>query len=187
VAEWSTVHVPKPSAATTGLARLGVADVPSGLNAMAAVSSTDIWAVGAFTKDPTSLQVTTLIEHWDGTRWSLVSAPHDAASTPSGLPGALLSGVAATSGHDVWAVGAVARATKDDNGNQQDLDQTLAEHWDGRRWSVVPTPDDSPDDTLVGVSARSSSDVWAVGTSNHTVGPDARFVTPLAEHWDGTH
>jgi len=186
VAKWSTVHVPKPSKSTAGLARLGVAGVPSGLNAMAAVSSSDIWAVGAFTKDSTSLQVTALTEHWDGTRWSVVRAPHDAASTPSGPPGALLSGVAATSSHDVWAVGAVARATRDDNGNELDLDQTLAEHWDGRRWSAVPAADDSQDDALVGVSARSSSDVWAVGTSNHTVGPNASFVTPLVEHWDGT-
>jgi len=186
VAVWSTVHVPKPSASTAGLAHLGVADVPRGLNAMVAVSSTDIWAVGAFTEDATSLQVTALIEHWDGTRWSIVRAPHDAADTPRGPPGALLSGVAAMSSDDVWAVGAVARDTTDDNGNQLDLDQTLAEHWDGRRWSVVPAADGSSDDALVGVSARSPSDVWSVGVANHSVGPSASVVTPLVEHWDGS-
>jgi hypothetical protein len=186
VAAWATVHVPKPSSSTAGMSRLGVANVPDGLAAMAAVSARDIWAVGAFTRDPTKAQVTTLIEHWDGTRWTIVGAPHDAASTPSGQPGALLSGVAATSSHDVWAVGAVARAERSNNGNERDLDQTLAEHWNGSRWSVVPVIDETPDDALVAVSARSSSDVWAVGTSNHTVDPSLSFVTPLVEHWDGT-
>jgi hypothetical protein len=186
VATWSTVRVPKPPSPTTAaLAHLGVASVPEGLATMAAVSSSDIWAVGAFTRGEAKAQVTTLIEHWDGTRWSVVGAPHDTASTPSGQPGALLSGVAATSSHDVWAVGAVARAERSDNGNERDLDQTLAEHWDGNRWSVVPVAAETPDDTLVGVSARSSSDVWAVGASNHTVDPNVSFMTPLVEHWDG--
>jgi hypothetical protein len=141
--------------------------------------------VGAFTRGDAKAQVTTLIEHWDGARWTVVRAPDDAASAPPGQPGALLTGVAATSSHDVWAVGAVAHAERRDDGSEMDLDRTLAVHWDGNRWSVVPTPDDTPDDTLVAVSARSSSDIWAVGAANHTVDPNVSFVTPLVEHWDG--
>jgi len=186
VAAWSTVHVPKPSVSTARLTHLGVAGVPDGLGSMVALSSKDIWAVGAFTRGSTDTQVTALTEHWDGASWSLVRVPHDAASTPSGTPGALLSGVAATSSHDVWAVGAVASSVFDPSGNRHDVDQTLAEHWDGSRWSVVRAADDSLDDALLAVSALSPSDVWAVGTSSHSAGPNVSFVTPLVEHWDGT-
>lgn len=50
-------------------------------------------------------------------------------------------------------------------------------HWNGRRWSLVPTPTipvvENPNEgVLYGVSASSTSDAWAVGFG---------FVTP------GTH
>src|SRR3989442_11334297 len=63
------------------------------------VSSTDVWAVGyqgtsnAFVFQP-------LIEHWDGTAWSVVPA----APPPSGTNNQLY-GVGVVSPTDVWAVG----------------------------------------------------------------------------------
>jgi len=161
--------------------------VPGGpLAAMSAVSPSDVWAVGATARDP-DLQLTTLVEHWNGSSWRIVPAPDVALSVGPKQPGDLLTGVAAVSIRDVWAVGASARSFIDSNGNTVDRAQTLAEHWNGTRWSVVPTPDESPDDGLVAVSALSASDVWAVGLSSHAVDPATSVVTPLVEHWDGAH
>src|SRR5436189_289900 len=71
----------------------------STLAAVAALSSNDVWAVGNY-KVFNQYQWDTLIEHWDGTKWSIVSSPN--------VPGAdknFLYAVAALSPSNVWAVG----------------------------------------------------------------------------------
>src|SRR3954453_16971703 len=56
--------------------------------------------------------------------------------------------------------------------------QTLAEHWDGSAWSVVPSPNPSSgNNTLNSVAAISANDAWAVGSSSGG---------PIALHWDGS-
>jgi len=107
------------------------------LNAVAAISPTDVWAIGIGVA-PNSPTVA-LIEHWDGTKWSLVSSP-DA--------GAFLFGVTAVSATNVWAVGV-------------DPTGTVIEHWDGISWQLVKSP--SVDGIFLGVSAQSATDIWAVG------------------------
>ena len=89
------------------------------LRAVSAVNATDVWAVGDATANGQSTGQT-LIEHWDGTAWTIVG-------TPPLSQAAALNGVAENSSADVWAVGEVG-------------DQTLTEHWDGRGWQVVPSP-----------------------------------------------
>ncbi len=130
------------------------------LSGVAAVSADDVWAVGR-----TGEHSTPLIEHWDGTAWTQVTQP------VSGLDSSLNS-VAAISATDAWAVG------------EQNLNQTVIEHWNGTAWTVVPSPSVTAggvQDFLGSVSEIGSSDVWAVGfTSN--LGTDQT----LAEHWDGT-
>jgi hypothetical protein len=128
---------------------------------VAAITPTDAWAVGGYGTGSVS---GTLIEHWDGLRWSLVQSP--SVGTISNV----LYGVAANSSSDVWAVGLY----DDSNG----VSQTLVEHWDGLSWSIVPSPGGEDGGTLRGVVAISSSDVWAVGESNGG--------QSLIEHWDGT-
>src|SRR5207248_3279171 len=69
------------------------------LNAVAAISTNDAWAVGSYSDQQFAGPNQTLTEHWDGSAWSVV---------PSGNPGAsddVLLGVAAVSPDDVWAVG----------------------------------------------------------------------------------
>src|SRR5437764_5559468 len=56
--------------------------------------------------------------------WALASSPNP------GVYGNLLKGVAARSLSDVWAVGGTARSASND---------TLALHWNGSSWTVVPT------------------------------------------------
>jgi hypothetical protein len=143
------------------------AAVPAGTDARfgaaAAVSPTDVWAVGQ-TFDP-SFVSHGFSEHWAGSGWRRVPAP---AGEPAG---AALTGVAPVSGGDVWAVGS--------SRDPATFNQTaLAEHWDGTAWRVVPTPDLGTDARFTGVAAVSAADVWAVGEL-----VDAEI--PLAEHWDG--
>jgi hypothetical protein len=137
------------------------------LKSVAAVSSTDVWAVGFYT--PESLFITqTLAEHWDGTQWSVVPSPNQGTDSNS------LTSVAVVSSSDVWAVGYYFSAGY----------QTLAEHWDGTQWSVVPIPNGGTgDNQLNSVAVVSSTDVWAVGFYNSQ--PRGPFQA-LVEHWDGT-
>jgi hypothetical protein len=89
-----------------------------------------------------------------------------------------LFGVEAISPTDVWAVGDFDRET--DNR----YTRTLTLHWDGTAWTRVRTPDPSWDQSLYGVSASSSTDVWAVGTFRRSeLGAPLRT---FAIHWDGT-
>src|SRR5207247_2139174 len=72
---------------------------------------------------------------------------------------------------DVWAVGARGR-------------RPLVEHWDGRLWRVVSTPDVGPS-ALYGVAALGPDDIWAVGTRQAFHFIDSGPHGALIEHWDG--
>src|SRR5947207_5616006 len=135
------------------------------LEAVAAVSTNDVWAVGV---GITGFSTTPLIEHWNGAAWSIVTNP---GTTVGGL-----GGVAVVSTNDVWAVG---------TGLTGDEDSTLTLHWNGAAWSLVPSPNVGPevDNSLAGVTAVASDDVWAVGTQQPTSLTATH--TPTL-HWDGT-
>ncbi len=132
------------------------------LHAVAALSSTDIWAVGSKTT-PASTQ--SLIEKWNGTSWSVVPSP---AGEPADSE---LLGVAAVSADDIWAVGHTTGGVG--------VSGSLIENWNGSAWSVVPSPALSDYGYLTGVAAAGSGDVWAVGR-------DGRHPTPITENWNGT-
>ncbi len=129
---------------------------------LAAVSANDIWGVGGSYRGGN--QSATLIEHWNGKRWVQVQSP-----TPVGAYQGLW-GVTAISANNVWAVGSYDKV--DLKGDLKS--QTLIEHWDGKVWSIVPSPSSKSDlNALYAVTATSANDVWATG--DH-----------LIEHWDGT-
>src|SRR5205823_4783917 len=93
----------------------------------------------------------TLIEHWNGTTWSLVTSPN-----PNGN-GTLL-GVAAVSKSNVWAVGTF--------NNTAGSSHTLIEHWNGTTWSHVTSPNPNGGSSLFGVArVLATSQLWAVGTN----------------------
>ena len=139
------------------------------LDGVTADSATDAWAVGYYVSTTGVTQ--TLIEHWNGTSWSVVKSP-----SPASINNELYS-VAAISASDVWAVGFVTINTS----GQTPVDQTLIEHWNGSSWSVVKSPNPgSGGDHLSAVAAISASDVWAVGDSN-------TLSKTLTEHWNGSH
>src|SRR6266568_5986635 len=101
-------------------------------------------------------------------QWSVVPSPNPNV-VPSGL-----SGVAAVSANDVWAVGT--------SGSQISGGQTLIEHWNGAHWQIVKSPSPaSSSDSLSGVAAVSASDVWAAGYTFNS-----SSIQTLVEHWNGT-
>jgi hypothetical protein len=147
--------VPNPGSALTN----------STLQAVAASSASDVWAVGdsGGRASPTRI----LIEHYNGKSWSIVLAPN--ASPQSSF----LFGVAADSSSDAWAVGYYETSS---------ATHTLAEHWDGQYWSLSAMPDGAPSsDGLFSVTAISASDVWAVGQLDNSAG----VTGGLTEHWNG--
>src|SRR5262249_34654691 len=63
----------------------------------------------------------------------------------------------------------------------------LAEHWDGSKWTIVPTPNAingrTRNNNLYAVGGSSGSNVWAVGW--YQSGPIGIDHSTLIEHWDG--
>jgi hypothetical protein len=83
-----------------------------------------------------------LVEHWNGTNWSIVSSPD-----PNRNIGYNLKGIAAISASDIWAAGTVG-----------------IENWNGTSWSIVsaiPSGVGSPD----GIAALSDGTVVVVSSS----------------------
>ncbi|HZO78334.1 MAG TPA: hypothetical protein VFB39_09840 [Solirubrobacteraceae bacterium] len=161
------------------------------LSDVAALSPKSAWAVGYYDKGPRS-PYQTLIEHWNGKAWKVQKSPNPGTSANNNQ----LSGVAALSSKNVWAVGYYDTGT---------ATKTLIEHWNGKRWSVQSSP--SPGQScsvrarepraprrpaigrvavagrvmgLSSVTAASSSNAWAVGQrcGRHTS-------QTLVEHWNG--
>ncbi len=139
------------------------APVSGTLTSVAALSTADAWAVGYQGTDP-------LIEHWDGNAWQVVDSP-----VPSPFINAL-NGVSANSSRDVWAVGTFYDASSL-------ASRTLTEHWDGRQWTVIPSPSAASwYSTLNAVVAVTPHNVWAVGA---WIDPGPGVLRTLTEHWDG--
>jgi hypothetical protein len=133
-----------------------------------ATSSSNAWAVGAHFN---GMEYRPLIERWNGTLWKVQRSPH-----PRGRSGLLeLSGVAATSSKNAWAVG---------YSNGQGAARTLILRWNGTAWRVQRSPNPGGPrnaNYLLGVAATSRTNAWAVGyivtrTADRT----------LIEHWDGS-
>jgi hypothetical protein len=149
---WSAVSSPNP----------GQDNVLYGVTA---ISTNDVWAVGDYYNTNNS-SFQTLIEHWDGSSWSVVSSPNPGSSIN------YLFGVASipgTSGH-VWAVGNYENTSTN-------TFQTMIEKWNGKNWKFISSPNvASVDNHLNGVVAVSANNAWTVGYASNT----------LIQHWNGT-
>ena len=93
------------------------------LRAVAATSASNAWAVGS-TGSPVTPK--TLIMHWIGKTWKRQPTPSLAAKDIGAL-----SGVAAVSASDAWAVGTVSAGT----GSEPPILR-----WNGTSWKRVPSP-----------------------------------------------
>jgi hypothetical protein len=139
------------------------------LYGVAAISTTDSWAVGYAAGPVDTYTSTTLVERWTGSAWAVVPSPNPSDDPIYGAN--QLYDVRAFAPDNVWAVGwqwtPIGSAP-------------LVERWDGRWWRESPTPDDEYR-SLQAVDGTSSSDIWAVG---HSFNFDDGF-QGLAMHWDG--
>jgi len=181
------------------------------LNDVAVISPSDVWAVG--TGSPPD--GTPFALHWDGTRWSGPTSGPDgyrgyagsldtvSATGPSDVWAAGDRGVVHFDGVR-WTAVDTAPASIDDRLTRiWDIaavsatdawlvahtgigpNHPVIEHWDGQRWSRVPTPavpTSMNGSTLRGLAAASAADVWAVG---HRDGAADAERGCLIEHWDG--
>jgi hypothetical protein len=136
---------------------LPTGDVSGQLYGVTCASASDCWAVGEDTPELSGTTIGALIDHYDGSGWSLVASP----ATPTGASGDnSLWSVTCVSVIDCWAAG------EQGTGGQQGGDQeTLIERYTGGVWTVVDSPTPQPFGFLKGVTCASASDCWAVGTS----------------------
>jgi hypothetical protein len=156
-------HVLVPAPQRGGLGLPAPPSVGDQLFSIVAAGPNDVWAVGE--RDYVTNGVpsgASLIEHWDGHRWSVVSCPNI---------GWLVS-VAALAADDVWAI---AQGTG--LGRQ-------ALHWDGTVWQAVAGASlmRSHGAGRVTLVAGRSTDAWAIGWGRAAAGGKWG---PLAVHWDG--
>jgi hypothetical protein len=144
---------------------------PNRLSVLTSISAEpgtpDLWAAGV---DLSVQPGATLIERFDGQRWSVIPSPNHGPDLNKLLQ------IVAISAVNVWAVGAYFDAGVG-------ALQTLVEHYDGFRWSLVPSPDlGSKANILNSATASSATDIWAVGSYFDVAGAS---VEPLVEHYDG--
>jgi alpha-tubulin suppressor-like RCC1 family protein len=136
---------------------------------VSASSAAQAWAVGASQALANSQP---LAEHWDGRAWHSAAVP-----LPAGAATGQLGGVLELAPANAWAVGAI-------NTQSGTGERTLIEHWDGTRWSVIPSPNPrtgaGTTDVLSAIAGTSASDLWAVGFFGTDI-----FNALLFEHWNG--
>ncbi len=145
---------------------------PQELEAVVALSPSDIWAVGNSNVTSAAGPATTSSMHWTGTRW---------VSVPTVDPGAFnaLSTLARIPRTDqLWAGGSTT-ARSGGTGPAGINPTPLIERWTGTRWTVVATPDIHGQ--VLGIAATGPADAWAVGEKD---GAGGRIV-PLVLHWNG--
>jgi hypothetical protein len=206
---WSVVPIQQAGSAQNAYQR------SEDLTGVDAISSSDVWTVGFYPSSapingaPSNVRDLTLVEHWNGTAWSIVPVP-DATTSDN------FNSVSGDSSNDVWAVGGATYTLAygtGTNAGTQSYDAPLVEHWNGSSWKIVPAPTIGLDPhnpaavakmaaglagnapvnpasvDFTSVHAISADDVWAVGILSFANTGLATFRTDetITEHWDGTH
>ncbi len=150
-----------PSPSPTGPPRVGT------LTGVACTAPTSCIAVGS------SGGVVTLVEKWNGVGWTVQPSPN-VPGVPDSLSSVFCSSatacVAVGGYYDGWDVGG-----------------TLAEGWNGRVWTIEPTPPQLPNEYISELSAvrcTASNACTAVGSSNDAYSDYSN--STLAERWNGT-
>jgi hypothetical protein len=126
------------------------------LNGVVSLSANDAWAVGVY---DVSGNWRTLTMNWDGSAWTVVQSPSPDPTLNR------LDGVA-TAGGGVWAVGWAGASG------------SMAIRLQSGSWERSLTVNEGTgENQLNGISARSSSDIWAVGQAQNR---------SLTMHFDGS-
>lgn len=107
--QWSIKSPPGVKGATSNM-----------IMGVSCVASNDCTAVGWSTA---SGSASTLAEHWNGSSWAVMSTPN-----LGGYKKSELFDVSCVSSSDCWAVGMAT--------NFSEPEASLAEHWDGTKWTI---------------------------------------------------
>jgi hypothetical protein len=140
----------------------------NGFNAVLAIAPNDVWAAGY--RSETHLDIESLVEHWDGSAWSVVAGPS--------VPGAEVQifDLARVPGSSkVVAVGSSTAP--------MGFEQPFAARWNGTTWETLTTrtfPEGGG--RFQGVAAVSGNDVMAVGGG----GNGGSQNKTLGERFDGS-
>lgn len=129
-------------------------NIGTGFNALsgvAAIASNNVWTVGFYSPNPIpNNDRRPLIEHWDGTSWSI------SPSLPDPHSDSALSSIDYYAPNDIWAVGYQ---------NVGGYSQPLVVHWNGSGWAIAQLPAvNGSSGTLSGVFVTNEWEVFAVGS-----------------------
>jgi len=118
--------------------------------------------------------VSTLAQRWNGTKWVALATPN-----PTGAVSSQLTSVVCPTTSNCLAVGQynnIATTTK-----------TLAMRWNGKAWSILPSPNvaSSPVNLLAAIACTSATNCFAVGNSFVST-TDSSAQQTLIEQWNGT-
>jgi len=139
------------------------------LVATSALGPNDVWAVGNTFSPTVGVYDRALVEHWDGTSWTIIPT-YDPTSFNEDL-----TGVVAVASNDVWVVGVYGT----DANNSTVV--AYAQHWNGTTWNAGYNFTPTSFTFLFAITATSSTDVWAVGAY-----VSAGTVFTMVEHWNGS-
>jgi hypothetical protein len=147
------------------------------LSGASADATNDAWVVGY--NEAVIDENATLAMHWNGTSWQTVSTPN------VGQGDNQLNGVLALSPTNVWAVGFSSPVAPPESA----ATLTLIEHYNGKSWTVVPSPNVGPNSVyqsnrLFGLTANSPTDIWAFGSYFACDGSGHQMTLVL--HYNGT-
>jgi hypothetical protein len=160
---WSTAPSPIPAGATSTV-----------LNGVRTFGANSAWAVGNAVIPGANPASRTLIQRWNGTRWSIVPSP-----SPDSTQN-LLVAVDGVTANDVWAVGNLGH-----DGYGGGTVAGLVLHWNGSTWTKAAIPGaDSTFSiiTLRDVVAPAANNVWVVGSAFHR---QLFREVPYLLHWNG--
>ncbi len=138
------------------------------LDRVSCTSATNCTAVGSYVVLGTRV---TLAEHWNGKEWAIQSTPN-----PTGALESRLEGVSCTSSKACMATGEYE--------NSEGSTLSLAESWEGTKWTILatPSPSGSKSSVLHVPSCSAGNACIAVGQYTNSGGTKLA----LAESWNGT-
>jgi hypothetical protein len=156
---WQLVTTPCLNGTKIVLAEDGCLQSDNELTGVTAVAANNVWVSGYEDETSSNFHVPYVL-HWNGKTWTLIKTPSPA--TGQFGAGSSLFGITALSASDVWAVG------HSENGDGTIT--TLTEQFNGSTWSVVASPNPGllGTDTLLGVAAAGSSQLFAVGSDEQS-------------------
>jgi hypothetical protein len=169
--KWTQVATPNPGGTGSG----DVAD----LYGVRCLPAANCWAVGYYVKNHADLDQ---LLHWNGRKWSTAAAPTPGGTLANDFNE--LFGVTCTSASNCWAAGQYGAFV---DTSQLILNQAL--HWNGKRWSLVSTPQpggkaESDVSSLQAIRCNSASNCWAVGDDGN-LGMSTVHLSDEALRWNG--